>query len=80
MRQWRRGRALLDCGHRADPHAPCWRCGEITDRQAEAAAEAIDHLDAQGLPALADTKTCRGLARIGRRDLASAVHRRTAGV
>lgn len=76
---WRRGRALLECGHRADPHRSCWRCSEINERQAEAAAEAIEHLDAHGLPALANAKTCRGLARIGRRDLAVSVHRRTSG-
>lgn len=79
VRQWRRGRAELPCGHYGDPHRPCWRCEPITDRQAEAAADAIEHLDAHGLPGLADSRTCRGLWRIGRRDLATAVHRRTTG-
>lgn len=76
----RRGRALLECGHRADPHAGCLRCGEIGSRQAEAAAVALTHLDAAGCPGLADVRTCRALHRAGFRALAEAVHRRTAGV
>lgn len=71
----------MDCGHFADVYEGCRRCGEaqISDRQAEAAAVALDHLDAQGLPGLADERTCRGLWRIGRHDLAVAVHQRTTG-
>lgn len=75
----RRARSLLPCGHTGDPFAGCHRCEPVTDRDAEAAAEALDTLDRQGLPGLADASTCRGLWRIGRRDLAVAVHRRTTG-
>jgi hypothetical protein len=84
-RQQRRRRAAswrcppLDCSCR-DPW-PCkhYRDPYISDNQAEAAAAAIAHLDLVGTPGLLDIDTCRAMWRIGRRDLAVTVHRRTAG-
>lgn len=79
VRLSRRGRVELLCGHRADPFVGCLRCEPVSDVQAEAAVDALETLDRHGVPGLADTPTCRALWRIGRRDLALAVHRRTSG-
>lgn len=76
----RRGRALLECSHIGDPHAGCHRCGRVSDRQAEAAVTAVQHLDEHGLPALLDRATCAAVWKLGHRDLAAEVYRRTAGV
>lgn len=78
-RLWRRGRAELPCGHRGDPFAGCRRHVELSDVQAEGAVSAIEHLNAIGTPGLADSLTCRAMARVGRRDLAESVFRRTWG-
>jgi hypothetical protein len=69
----------LDCSCR-DPW-PCkhYRDPYISDKQAEAAVAAIEHLDLVGTPGLLDERTCRAMWRVGRRDLAVAVQRRTAG-
>ncbi|VAZ65313.1 hypothetical protein LAUMK40_01438 [Mycobacterium kansasii] len=80
VRAYRRGTCLWDCGHRVPAGADeCRRCEPVTGRQAEAAAEALDMLARHGYPGLADTRTCRALWRIGRRDLAAATHQRTMG-
>jgi hypothetical protein len=84
-RQQRRRRAAswrcvpLDCSCR-DPW-PCkhYRDPYISDKQAEAAAAAIEHLDLVGTPGLLDVDTCRAMWRCGHRSLAESVRRRTAG-
>lgn len=80
VRQWKRGRSLLSCGHTGDPYRPCRRCEPVTYHQAEAAVIAVEHLDSHGLPALLDPATCRAIHRAGYRALAEAVHRRNGGV
>lgn len=78
---YRRSTALWDCGHRVPMGADaCWRCAEVGWRQAEAAATAVQHLDEHGLPALLDRATCAAVWKLGHRDLAAVVYRRTAGV
>jgi hypothetical protein len=85
-RQLRRRRAAsyrctpLDCGHR-DPW-PCkhYRDPYVSDKQAEAAVAAIEHLDLVGTPGLLDVNTCRAMWRVGFRDLAVAVDARTRGL
>jgi hypothetical protein len=63
-----------------DPDYDRHRCGdEISDHMAEAAVDAIVTLDQLGTPRLLDERTCRAMARVGRRDLAVAVRRRTTG-
>lgn len=75
-----RMKPLSPCGCIRDPDVDRHRCGgEISDHMAESAVAAIAHLDSLGTPGLLNERTCRALWRIGRRDLAIAVHRRTAG-
>ncbi|WRO42740.1 Hypothetical protein MUW33_2790 [Mycobacterium canetti] len=71
---------ISPCGCIRDPEHDRHRCdSEISDRRARAAVDAIVHLDRAGYPGLADDRTCRAMWQIGHRDLAVAVHRRTAG-
>ena len=60
---------LLWCGRCTDP----WTCrcydGPITDRQADAAIEAAEHLEQLGIPGIFDRPTCQAMWRRGRRDL-----------
>jgi len=65
-------------------HDP-WTCKHysdryVTDKEAEAAVAAIDHLDMVGTPGLLDIDTCQALWRIGFRDLAVKVHGRSSGL
>jgi hypothetical protein len=76
----RRMAPIPPCGCVRDPDVDRHRCdGEISERMAEAAVAAAMHLDQLGTPALLDEQTCRAMWRIGYRNLAEAVHRRTAG-
>jgi hypothetical protein len=68
------------CGCVRDPDVDRHRCGgEISNHMAEAAVTAINHLDQLGTPGLLDERSCRAMWRIGHRNLAEAVHRRTGG-
>jgi hypothetical protein len=71
---------FLSCGQCTDT----WTCrcydGPVTDKHAEAAVAAIQHLDVAGTPGLLDEDTCRAMWRIGFRDLAVEVYNRSQGL
>ena len=67
-------------GCKRDPEHDRHRCSaEVSDHMAEAAVAAIRQLDALGSPGLLDERNCRAMWRIGYRQLAVDVHRRTSG-
>ncbi|WP_156434369.1 hypothetical protein [Mycobacterium sp. IS-1590] len=77
----RRMPPLEPCGCIRHPEVDRHRCGNaISDKQAEAAAAAIEHLDEMGTPGLLDRDTCRAMWRIGSRDRAVEVDARTQGL
>jgi hypothetical protein len=69
----------LDCGCRDPWTCKHYRDAYISDKQADAAVAAIEHLDLVGTPGLLDVDTCRAMWRIGFRDLAVEVDARTRG-
>jgi hypothetical protein len=88
LHQRRRGYAasrrmppLAPCGCIRHPEVDRHRCDSaISDKQAEAASAAIQHLDEVGTPGLLDEDTCRAMSRIAFRDLAIEVYDRSKGL
>lgn len=77
----RRMPPLEPCGCIRHPEVDKHRCGKaISDKQAQAAVAAIEHLADVGTPGLMDRDTCRAMWRIGSRDLAVQVDARTQGL
>jgi hypothetical protein len=68
------------CGCIRDSLFDRHRCdGQVSDVQAQAAADAVAYLDSLGTPGLLDQRTCRAMWRVGHRQLAVKVHARTTG-
>jgi hypothetical protein len=69
---------LGETGNVRDPWQQ-WRPERLSDVQIEAAVAAAHHLLSQDLPPMFDVDTLRAMWRAGRRELAEAVHRTSAG-
>jgi hypothetical protein len=70
----------LDCCQCRDPYTCRCHDGPMSDRQAEAAAAALFHLERIGLSGLADPRTCKALWKAGFRTVAEDVNAKTQGL